>query len=217
HGDFERDLGGLEEGVAPQPAGRAREEGRRQAGSHDHLRRSREGVPGTLPADRHEADHEPGDDHEAGDETASGSVVAAKEQEQGEHGCRADDHVGRHLQDQGTVDHVRSSDDRFTSSSSLGTSAPLRLARIRAAAPRATTVRTVISPNVSKARKSVRITLTTLAPPPSGSERVRYSPLSGATSREAAAQRANAPAVIPVRTERISRLTWRSRHWMFSQ
>ena len=61
---------------------------------------------------------------------------------------------------------------------------------------------TVISPSVSKPRKSTRITFTTLRPPPSGTDRSTISPEIGSACRFPEAVMARANTVTPTATSR---------------
>ena len=102
----------------------------------------------------------PREDHgDAGDESsrepAAGLVVAHEEQVRREHQQGAGDRDGTVLEDRGSTSEPHSSSFRST-----GTT--------RAAAPSVAATSTVISPRVSKPRKSTRITLTTLPPWASG-------------------------------------------------
>ncbi len=82
-----------------------------------------------------------------------------------------------------------------------------RLARTRITMPRAATSRTMISPRVSRARKSTRITLTTLRPCASGSARARYSSPTGTAVRAAPAMRAKEANITPTPTAMAPRRT----------
>ena len=115
---------------------------------------------------------------QAADEAAAGLVVTGEQQPQRhqQHGVEHDPH--RDV-DEGEPAHG----PRRRPGVAAGARAARRPTRASATAPIEATASTVISPRVSKPRKSTRITLTTLRPWPSGTERATISSDTGGVSR----------------------------------
>ena len=100
-----------------------------------------------------------------------------------------------------TSTNARRRTARLARRSGLAAFAPARRpTRASATAPIDATASTVISPRVSKPRKSTRITLTTLRPWPSGSDRATISSDTGGAMRCPAATMANTKTIAPTRT-----------------
>src|SRR5690606_29648813 len=121
---------------------------------------------------------------ETAHEAATGLVVPGEQQEHREQqrgvedGARAGGEDERPLSSHGSPASVESPP------------ASARPARTRPAMPSPATASTLISPRVSRPRKSTRMTLTMLRPPASGSARSTYSPDTGVLRRDASAMRA---------------------------
>src|SRR5690606_26223637 len=126
----------------------------------------------------HAAGHVPEGDggprHQAADEAAAGLVVAGEEQPEGAHLQGVEHHPHRAVEQDEPVQ---------ASASCFSMWWGRRLARASATAPMAAAASTVISPMVSRPRKSTRITFTTFRPWPSGSARSTISPEMGSAVR----------------------------------
>ena len=184
HADVERERGGdlhraeQRHVVLPvvalehRPAEQQRRE-RGDAGDHDagaeHEPRLAARQPAHLDdaaADVPQRDRGAGDD--AAGEAAAGLVVAGEQQvERADHHDR-EHHAHRHLERHQPRDVHRRRDrgDCAGGGGALGATP----ARASATVPIAAIASTVISPSVSKPRKSTRITFTTFLPPPSGTD-----------------------------------------------
>ncbi len=163
----------VEDAVAEQQRHDRRRDRDQHAGAEHHPRppTGQSTHLGETAADVAQRHRGAGDD--AADEATAGLVVPGEQQPQRaeHHGREHDAH--RHVDggDAGDEDAWRTP----LPSAAVSPRPGRRPARASATVPMAAAVSTVISPSVSKPRKSTRITLTTLRPPPSGSAPARSS------------------------------------------
>src|SRR6056297_475308 len=170
----------------------------------------------------HGAQHDHGAEQQPGSEASTGLVVSGEQRIGGDEQCNRRGSPDRQLHDRrGARDHGRTASSVGTgdvaapsapdpsSSSSLGTLRGPSTNRdplaVSVRIPTATASSTITSPSVSSARVSVRITLTTLLPPPSETADSASSRTGGSpTGLEAPAASATA-TVTPMSNDTIRR------------
>src|SRR5690606_23175453 len=148
--------------------------GEDEAGAEDRPRLEPRRRPDLVHAAGHVPEGDGGPRHQAADEAAAGLVVAGEEQPEGAHLQGVEHHPHRAVEQDEPVQ---------ASASCFSMWWGRRLARASATAPMAAAASTVISPMVSRPRKSTRITFTTLPAWPPGRPRSATAPATGPAAR----------------------------------